>query len=81
MTRIWEELFDTYGDSIMKRLELYEEDEVMEALDQLSIDRATKVEISNLLFSYYFRWSTAAFAIGVHLGLALTGEPFRRPKT
>ena len=53
----------------------------MEALDQLAIDRTTKVEISNLLFSYYFRWSTAAFAIGIHLGLALTGEPFRRPKT
>ena len=81
MTTIFEKLLDTYGESIMREHALYEEAEVMEALDKLPMDRSTKVAVNNLLFGYYFRWSTAAFAIGVHLGLALTGEPFRRPKT
>ena len=75
MTRILEELFETYGESIMQKHELREDAEIMEALDKLPIDRATKVEVCDLLFDYYFRWSTAAFAIGLQLGLSLTGRP------
>ena len=79
MTRILEELFETYGNSIMQKNELYEEKEVIAALDRLAMDQAAKVEVCNLLFGYYFRWSTAAFSIGLHLGLSLTGD-FRRSK-
>lgn len=79
MTRILEELFETYGNSIMQKNELYEEKEVMAALDRLAMDQTAKVEVCDLLFGYYFRWSTAAFSIGLHLGLSLTGD-FRRPK-
>ena len=78
MTRILEDLFDTYGESIMQKLELYEEADVMEALDKLPMDNATKVKVCNLLFDYYTLWSTAAFAIGLHLGLSLM-EPSPGP--
>lgn len=40
MNRVLEDLFDTYGESIMQKNELYEESEVMKALDQLPIDKA-----------------------------------------
>ena len=75
MTRILEELFETYGESIMRKHELREDAEIMEALDKLPMDRATKVEVCDLLSDYYFRWSTAAFAIGLQLGLSLTNRP------
>ena len=78
MNRILEDLFDTYGESIMQKLELYEEADVMEALDQLPMDKSTKVQVCNLLFEYYGLWSTAAFAIGLHLGLSLMEPP--RPR-
>lgn len=81
MTHVLQDLFDTYGDSIMRKHELYEEDEVMEALDKLPMDRATKVEVCDLLSGYYFRWSTAAFAIGLHLGLSLVEKPSPRQKS
>ena len=80
MTTIFEKLFDTYGESIMREHALYEEAEVMEALDKLPMDRSTKVAVSNLLFAYYFRWSTAAFSIGLHLGLSLLGEQNPPPR-
>lgn len=72
MTRILEELFETYGEHIMRKHDLREDAEMMEALDKLPMDRDTKVEVCDLLSGYYFRWSTAAFAIGLHLGLSLT---------
>ena len=75
MNRVLEDLFDTYGESIMQKNELYEESEVMKALDQLPIDKATKVKVCDLLLGYYSRWSTAAFAIGLHLGLSLMEQP------
>ena len=75
MNRILEDLFDTYGESIMQKLELYEEADVMEALDKLPMDKSTKVQVCNLLFEYYSLWSTAAFAIGLQLGLSLTNRP------
>ena len=53
----------------------------MEALDKLPMDRATKVEVCDLLSGYYFRWSTAAFAIGLHLGLSLVEKPSPRQKS
>ena len=74
MTTIYEKLFDTYGDSIMQEHTLYEEAEVMAALDKLSLDRSTKVEVCDLISTLYLHWSTAAFSIGLHLGLSLLGD-------
>lgn len=75
MNRVLEDLFDTYGESIMQKLELYEEADVTAALDKLPMDKATKVKVCDLLLGYYSRWSTAAFAIGLHLGLSLMEQP------
>ena len=81
MNRILEDLFDTYGESIMQKLELYEEADVMANLDKLPMDKTTKVKVCILLFDYYALWSTAAFAIGLHLGLSLTEQPRPGSKT
>lgn len=75
MNRVLEELFATYGESIMQKLELYEETDVTAALDKLPMDQSTKVKVCDLLLDYYSLWSTAAFAIGLQLGLSLTGRP------
>lgn len=74
MTSIFEPLFDTYGDSVMREHGAFEEAELMKALDGLSLEQPAKNEVCDLLFNCYFRWSTAAFAVGAHLGLSLGGR-------
>ena len=80
MTTIVEKLFDTYGDKIMREHALYEEREIMEALDKLSLAPSAKVEVCDLFSNCYLRWSTAAFSIGLHLGLSLLGEQDNAPR-
>ena len=65
----------------MQKLELHEEKDVSEALDKLPMDHTTKVNCSDLLFDYYSLWSTAAFAIGLHLGSSLMEQSGSRPKS
>ena len=40
------------------------------------VDRSTKIDICDLFSNHYFRWSTAAFSVGLHLGLSLTAGPY-----
>ena len=75
MTSIFQQLFDTYGDSILREHALYDETEIMAALDKMPLNRSTKIDICDLFSSYYFRWSTAAFSVGLHLGLSLAAAP------
>ena len=71
MTSISETLFDTYGDSLMQEYAPYDEAEILAALDR----------ICDLLSSCYLRWGTAAFAIGLRLGLSLMQDcSGRRPR-
>lgn len=83
MTSIFEPLFDTYGDSVMRKHGVFDETELMKALDGLSLEQPAKNEVCDLLFNCYLRWSTAAFAVGAHLGLSLgaqtSGHADRRP--
>ena len=74
MTSIFEPLFDTYGDSVMRKHGVFDETELMKALDGLSLEQPAKNEVCDLLFNCYLRWSTAAFAVGAHLGLSLGGR-------
>lgn len=74
MTSIFEPLFDTYGDSVMREHGVFDETELMKALDGLSLEQPAKNEVCDLLFDCYFRWSTAAFSVGAHLGLSLGGR-------
>lgn len=80
MTTIFEKLFDTYGESIMREHALYEEAEIMAALDKLPMDPSAKVEVCDLFSNCYLRWSTAAFSIGLHLGLSLLGQQNPPPR-
>ena len=75
MTSISETLFDTYGDSLMQEYAPYDEAEILAALDRMSMPQ------DMLLSSRYLRWGTAAFAIGLGLGLSLMQDcSGRRPR-
>lgn len=71
MNPIYATLFDSYGDSVLRDMGVYDEDEIDASLDALSVDKDTKLALGLLLFKYYYRWSTDAFALGLHLGLSL----------
>lgn len=74
MNPIYKKLFDTYGDTVLREYGVYDEDEIDESLEKLPIDKATLVNLNNLFFRYYYRWSTDAFTLGLHLGLNLLEE-------
>ena len=78
MTRVLETLFETYGETIMRKYDLREDPAIMRALDDLPLDRTARVELCDLLSGHYFRCTAAAFAIGLHLGLSLM-EPSPGP--
>ena len=80
MTSIYQQLYDTYGEHVLREHELYDDDAILEALDQLPMDRKTKVQICDLAYESYDRWSAAAFCLGLHLGLSLSSEASRRPE-
>ena len=66
MPSVFELLFDTYGDHLMQEQAPYDEAEIQAALDR------------DLLSSCYLRWGTAAFAIGLRLGLTLGSQSVDR---
>lgn len=78
MNPIYEKLFDTYGDSVLQDFNAYNEDEINAILNTLPLDNGTKVRLDNLFFDYYYRWSTDAFTVGLHLGLSLLHDDVRR---
>jgi hypothetical protein len=80
MTTIFEALFNTYGENIMREHDLYEDADILEDLEELPMDRSTKVKVCDLFFERYCRWSSAAFAIGLHLGLSLLGNSRKEPR-
>lgn len=81
MNPIYRKLFDTYGDTILREHDNYNEDEITAQFNDLSLDASATCRIQNLFFNYYYRWSTDAFILGLHLGLSLLNhEPRRSPK-
>ena len=77
MTSIYQQLYDTYGERVLREHGLYDEDAVLETLDQLPMARKTKLRICSLAYESYDRWSAAAFCLGLHLGLSLASEAAR----
>ena len=75
MESLLEKLFDTYGDTVLREQGVYSEAKIFAALDEMPLDRSTKIDICDLFSNHYFRWSTAAFSVGLHLGLSLTAGP------
>ena len=79
MNPIYKTLFDTYGDSILREQNTYGEDAINRVLAPLSLDPKALLEVDNLFFNYYYRWSVDAFVLGLHLGLSLLDGQIRRP--
>ena len=77
MTSIYRQLYDTYGEQVLQEHALFDEDALFEALDQLSMDQAAKLQVCDLAYDSYSRWSAAAFCLGLHLGLSLAAEVCR----
>ena len=71
MPSVFELLFDTYGDHLMQEQAPYDEAEIQAALDRMSMPQDMQILVCDLLSSCYLRWGTAAFAIGLGLGLSL----------
>lgn len=71
MPSVFELLFDTYGDHLMQEQAPYDEAEIQAALDRMSMPQDMQIQVCDLLSSCYLRWGTAAFAIGLGMGLSL----------
>ena len=71
MPSVFELLVDTYGDHLMQEQAPYDEAEIQAALDRMSMPQDMQIQVCDLLSSCYLRWGTAAFAIGLGLGLSL----------
>ena len=81
MPSVFELLFDTYGDHLMQEQAPYNEAEIQAALDRMSMPQDMQIQVCDLLSSRYLRWGTAAFAIGLGLGLSLMQDcSGRRPR-
>lgn len=81
MPSVFELLFDTYGDHLMQEQVPYDEAEIQAALDRMSMPQDMQIQVCDLLSSCYLRWGTAAFAIGLGLGLSLMQDcSGRRPR-
>ena len=78
MRPVYAKLFGTYGDAILQEAEVYNEEELSGLRDEMALDSSTKLDLLNLFFDYYFRWSADAFAAGLHLGLSLLHDEVRR---
>lgn len=80
MESLFEKLFDTYGDTVLREQGVYDEAAVMTALGRLPLDPDSQFDVCNLLSSYYLRWSTAAFSTGLCLGLSLLQALHQPPR-
>lgn len=80
MESLFEKLFDTYGDTVLREQGVYDEAEVMAALGKLPLDPNNQFDVCDLLSSYYLRWSTAAFSTGLCLGLSLLQALHQPPR-
>lgn len=80
MESLFEKLFDTYGDTVLREQGVYDEAEVLAALGKLPLDQDVQFDVCNLLSAYYLRWSTAAFSTGLCLGLSLLQALHQPPR-
>ena len=78
MNPIYEVLFDTYGCSVLKEADNYDEDAITALLEQYAPDGKA---LEDAFFDRYLRWSADAFALGLHLGLSLLHDQVRRVRS
>ena len=80
MSPIYEKLYGTYGESILREFGGYDEKEVLSQLDHFSLDKPARLRLEELFFAYYHQWSADAFSLGLHLGLSLLCDDVRRTR-
>lgn len=79
MELFYDKLFSSYGESILQDAGCgYDEEQLEERLKELPLDPPARRKIQDLLFQYYYHWSTNAFTVGLHLGLSLLNNNVRR---
>ena len=78
MTTTIEKLFDTYGESILKDLDHFPHEELVDLLNSLPMEESRRIDVYDQIRHYHFQWSADAFAIGLHLGLSLLDNDVRR---
>ena len=78
MRPIYEKLFGTYAETVLHEAEVYNENELRERLRFLPLNQSEECDLLDLIFDYYYRWSIAAFTVGLHLGLSLLYDDVRR---
>lgn len=80
MRDIYEKLYARYGEHILREGGCHSQMEIENFLSTLNLPKETEVDVSDYLSDRYFRWSTNAFALGLHLGLSLSCDNIRRPR-
>ncbi len=73
-----EKLFDAYGESVLKELNNFPHGELVDLLNALPIEERRRIHIYDQVSHYYYQWSAAAFAAGLHLGLSFLNNDIRR---
>ena len=74
MSNIYEKLFELYGDAALQECGCRKRVEITKFADTMQTDDDTKIKVSDYLSESYYRWSTNAFALGIHLGLSLSND-------
>lgn len=82
MSTIYDELFGTYGEAVLKQLNNFPHAEIMELPGMLSISADHQIDLYDRVRQLYLQWSADAFAVGLHLGLSLLYDdrPHLRPE-
>ena len=71
----------SYGASVLQDLDRdYDEKEIAARLEEFPVDKKARLRLEDLFFEYHYRWSVDAFALGLHLGLSLSGQSFPTPR-
>lgn len=78
MSPIYEKLFDTYCEDVLREVSPYDQQSLQDLLDGLELDRHTRFVLDDAFFERYLQWSADAFAVGLHLGLSLFHDEVRR---
>ena len=81
MNPIYEKLFDSYGCSVLKEADNYDEDAITALLEQCAPDQKARLKLEDAFFDRYLRWSADAFALRLHLGLSLLHDQVRRVRS
>lgn len=77
MLTIYQKLFDTYGESVLKDSNNFPSREITALLNGLPISDDARLDLLDQIDHAYLEWSTNAFAAGLHLGLTLLSEGVR----